>query len=204
MIWCDYDACGCRNVLEGASVLQQHTIASPVEKPTEPLDDKHITAAVVQNEESPQVTSVTPPPQEKEEQIMEESVPTESATKDDHDAEYEESKNSEKEEGEEYEEPKMADDDEEYEEYDEAKEAEDKDQNDSESDGSEFLRVLEKCRDLICIQEAHAKFRRSSDMFNFPHFMIIGFQKAATTSLKQYVTYREKPLGHIQSHGTTF
>ena len=58
--------------------------------------------------------------------------------------------------------------------------------NDDDADPEEFLNVLEKCRDLICIQEAHEKYQRTSNMFNFPHFMIIGFQKAATTSLKKY------------------
>ena len=58
---------------------------------------------------------------------------------------------------------------------------------DGDDSGEKFLRVLEDCRDLICIQEAHKKYPRSSKMFNFPHFMIIGFQKAATTSLKKYV-----------------
>jgi len=58
---------------------------------------------------------------------------------------------------------------------------------DDDADPEEFLNVLEKCRDLICIQEAHEKYQRTAKMFNFPHFMIIGFQKAATTSLKKYV-----------------
>jgi hypothetical protein len=88
------------------------------------------------------------------------------------------------------------------EDYDEPEEAE-KTQNDTDSDGSEFLKVLENCRDLICIQEAHAKLPRSSDMFNFPHFMIIGFQKAATTSLKQYVTFFFKCKGEGVYHVAT-
>jgi len=54
-------------------------------------------------------------------------------------------------------------------------------------DGEAFLTAMAACDDLICIQEAHAKYTRASDMFNFPHFMIIGFQKAATTSLKRYL-----------------
>ena len=54
-------------------------------------------------------------------------------------------------------------------------------------DGEAFLKAMESCDDLICIQEAHAKYSRTEDMFNFPHFMIIGFQKAATTSLKKYL-----------------
>lgn len=54
-------------------------------------------------------------------------------------------------------------------------------------EGEAFLKVMEKCEDLICIQQAHAKYPRAANMFNFPHFMIIGFQKAATTSLKRYL-----------------
>jgi len=54
-------------------------------------------------------------------------------------------------------------------------------------DGEAFLKAMEGCNDLICLQEAHAKYTRTEDMFNFPHFMIIGFQKAATTSLKKYL-----------------
>ena len=54
-------------------------------------------------------------------------------------------------------------------------------------DGEAFLKAMEGCDDLLCIQEVHAKYSRTEDMFNFPHFMIIGFQKAATTSLKKYL-----------------
>ena len=53
--------------------------------------------------------------------------------------------------------------------------------------GVDFLRAIENCNDLVCVQKAHQKFPRATGMFNFPHFMIIGFQKAATTSLKIYL-----------------
>lgn len=166
--------CGCRNVLEGASVLQQQAVASPVEKPTESLDDSHTTKTVLHTETSPPVTTVSPPQQEKD--TVDEVKP------------LQEEKETAKEE------PVSTESSNEAEDYDEPEDAE-KTQNSTDSDGSEFLKVLENCRDLICIQEAHAKFPRSSDMFNFPHFMIIGFQKAATTSLKQYVIFLKKYQG---------
>lgn len=168
-------------MLEGASVLQQQAVASPVEKPSESSDDNHTTKTVLQTETSPPVTTVSPPQKEKD--IVDEVKP------------LQEEKRAKEEPVQVPTEPSKEDED-----YDEPEEA-DKTQNDTDSDGSEFLKVLENCRDLICIQEAHAKLPRSSDMFNFPHFMIIGFQKAATTSLKQYVTFflkcQEEDVYHV-------
>ena len=45
-----------------------------------------------------------------------------------------------------------------------------------------FLKALEACNDMVCVREAH-HLPRGEATFNFPHFLIIGFQKAATTSL---------------------
>lgn len=45
-----------------------------------------------------------------------------------------------------------------------------------------FLKALEACNDMVCVREAH-NLPRGETKFNFPHFLIIGFQKAATTSL---------------------
>jgi len=55
------------------------------------------------------------------------------------------------------------------------------------TDGREFLRAIEACQDLVCLKEAHEKYPRPPGMFNYPHFIIAGFQKAATTSLKRYL-----------------
>lgn len=40
---------------------------------------------------------------------------------------------------------------------------------------------------MECIRDAHRDHPRGPGMFNFPEFIIIGFQKAATTSLKNYL-----------------
>eukprot|EP00890_Picochlorum_soloecismus_P005374 jgi/Picsp_1/5838/NSC_03197-R1_sulfotransferase len=55
------------------------------------------------------------------------------------------------------------------------------------TDGREFLRAIEACQDLVCLKEAHEKYPRPPGMYNYPHFIIAGFQKAATTSLKKYL-----------------
>jgi hypothetical protein len=45
-----------------------------------------------------------------------------------------------------------------------------------------FLKALATCEDLECVHDAH--FQPKPDgVFNYPHFIIIGFQKSATTSL---------------------
>ncbi len=49
-----------------------------------------------------------------------------------------------------------------------------------------FLKAIAHCRTHECITEAH-KMPRSTKLFNFPHFMIIGFQKSATTSLFKHL-----------------
>jgi hypothetical protein len=50
------------------------------------------------------------------------------------------------------------------------------------------LEALRACsfEDLECVRAAHA-LPAGGAKFNFPHFMIIGFQKAATTSLNAYL-----------------
>jgi hypothetical protein len=45
-----------------------------------------------------------------------------------------------------------------------------------------FLEALAQCDTLECLRHAHAQ-PRAHPTFNFPHFLVIGFQKAATTSL---------------------
>jgi len=56
-------------------------------------------------------------------------------------------------------------------------------------DDAAFLKKINECSTHKCITEAH-KMPRSTKIFNFPHFMIIGFQKSATTSL----------FKHLQDH----
>ena len=45
-----------------------------------------------------------------------------------------------------------------------------------------FLEALAGCDTLDCVRDAHSQPRRGA-CFSFPHFIIIGFQKTATTSL---------------------
>lgn len=59
-----------------------------------------------------------------------------------------------------------------------------------EADGKKsktFLQALAVCKDMVCVREAHLLPREEGATYNFPHFLIIGFQKAATTSLHVYV-----------------
>jgi len=45
-----------------------------------------------------------------------------------------------------------------------------------------FVDAIATCTTLECLRDAHLQ-PKGQAKFNFPHFMIIGFQKAATTSL---------------------
>lgn len=54
------------------------------------------------------------------------------------------------------------------------------------ADDAAFLKTISECTTHECITEAH-KMPRSPKIFNFPHFMIIGFQKSATTSLFKHL-----------------
>jgi len=53
-----------------------------------------------------------------------------------------------------------------------------------------FLKALSSCETLECLKDAHQLRDRGPAKFNFPHFLIIGFQKTATTSL----------YGHLADH----
>ena len=48
--------------------------------------------------------------------------------------------------------------------------------------GTPFLEALSTCDSLECLHDAH-ELEKEPGVFNFPHFLIIGFQKTATTSL---------------------
>lgn len=56
-----------------------------------------------------------------------------------------------------------------------------------------FLDKLATCDSLDCLREAHM-LPRGAAKFNHPHFLIIGFQKAATTSLYSYLARHNETL----------
>ena len=47
-----------------------------------------------------------------------------------------------------------------------------------------FLEALATCETLDCVRDAHLQ-PRGGARFNFPHFLVIGWQKSATTSVFQ-------------------
>lgn len=73
------------------------------------------------------------------------------------------------------------------------KDAEDTKDEKKGSNSTTFLKALEKCTDVVCIREAH-KLPKGDAKFNFPHFLIIGFQKAATTSLHVHLGKHDAAL----------
>ena len=50
-----------------------------------------------------------------------------------------------------------------------------------------FLEGLRGCETLDCVRDAHA-LPHGDARYNFPHFMIAGYSKSATTSLYSYLT----------------
>jgi hypothetical protein len=56
----------------------------------------------------------------------------------------------------------------------------------ADSQSSPFLAALADCETLECVRAAHT-LPRGAAKFGFPHFMIVGFQKAATTSLHHHL-----------------
>jgi len=58
---------------------------------------------------------------------------------------------------------------------------------------SPFLDKIATCDSLDCLKEAHL-LPRGVAKFNHPHFLIIGFQKAATTSLYSYLARHNETL----------
>ena len=58
---------------------------------------------------------------------------------------------------------------------------------------SPFLDKLATCDSLDCLRETHM-LPRGAAKFNHPHFLIIGFQKAATTSLYSYLARHNETL----------
>jgi len=58
---------------------------------------------------------------------------------------------------------------------------------------SPFLDMIPTCSSLDCLKKAHL-LPRGPAKFNHPHFLIIGFQKAATTSLFSYLARHNETL----------
>ncbi|GBG00370.1 hypothetical protein Rsub_13260 [Raphidocelis subcapitata] len=56
--------------------------------------------------------------------------------------------------------------------------------------GESRAEALRSCTDFACVRQAHTR----PGKFNFPHFFIIGFPKAATTSLHAYLTAHPQAL----------
>ncbi|GBF98959.1 hypothetical protein Rsub_12605 [Raphidocelis subcapitata] len=56
--------------------------------------------------------------------------------------------------------------------------------------GGSRAEALRNCTDFACVRKAHTR----PGKFNFPHFLIIGFPKAATTSLHYYLTQHPQAL----------
>lgn len=77
--------------------------------------------------------------------------------------------------------------DEDYTEEDAKRGTDEKIDKGKESGTRTFLSALKSCTDMVCVQKAH-ELPKEDAKFNFPHFLIIGFQKAATTSLHVYVS----------------
>lgn len=52
-----------------------------------------------------------------------------------------------------------------------------------------YLDALKTCETLKCVRDAHAQPRQGKEKFNFPHFIIAGYSKSATTSLYKYLIH---------------
>lgn len=50
--------------------------------------------------------------------------------------------------------------------------------------GTQFLGALKTCETFNCVRDAHLQHRGNAT-FNYPHFLIGGWSKSATTSLYQ-------------------
>ncbi len=60
-----------------------------------------------------------------------------------------------------------------------------------------FLDAVRSCRSLRCLRDAHLQ-PRGGAKFNFPHFMIAGWSKSATTSVYQYLNDHPQVLSPTQ------
>ena len=65
--------------------------------------------------------------------------------------------------------------------------------HDASKDENGFTSMLAQCRTLECLRIAHELPRRE-DQFNFPHALIVGWQKSATTSLYKFLGKSDQVL----------
>ena len=70
----------------------------------------------------------------------------------------------------------------------------------SENDQS-FMDVIKSCLTLECLQEAHQLKGKSSVRFNFPHALLVGWQKSATTSLYHHLSKHGNVLASNEKVG---
>jgi len=52
-----------------------------------------------------------------------------------------------------------------------------------------YLDALKTCETLKCVRDAHLQPRTKGEKFNFPHFIIAGYSKSATTSMYKYLIH---------------
>ena len=70
-----------------------------------------------------------------------------------------------------------------------------------------FLEKLEICESLACLREAHAlrqKAEEGTTAFNFPHAILLGWQKSATTSLYQHLSDHPAVLASVEKEPEFF
>ncbi len=66
-----------------------------------------------------------------------------------------------------------------------------------------FLEALSDCETLNCVRDAHRQ-PRGGAKFNYPHFMIAGWSKSATTSLYQYLNDHPQVLSPVTKEPMLF
>ena len=72
---------------------------------------------------------------------------------------------------------------------------------------SSFLEKVETCESLACLREAHAlreEGEKSITTFNFPHAIVLGWQKSATTSLYQHLSGHPTVLASVEKEPEFF
>lgn len=68
-----------------------------------------------------------------------------------------------------------------------------------------FLEAINTCETLACVKEAHTIPRQENETkLNFPHFLIAGYSKAATTSLHLYLLKQPHVLPPIKKEPAFF
>eukprot|EP00890_Picochlorum_soloecismus_P005542 jgi/Picsp_1/598/NSC_00595-R1_hypothetical protein CHLNCDRAFT_142283 [Chlorella variabilis] len=67
-----------------------------------------------------------------------------------------------------------------------------------------FLEKVGTCESLECLREAHALREKGSTTFNFPHAILLGWQKSATTSLYQHFSGHPSVLASVEKEPEFF